>query len=590
MKKIVTIILASILIISCDDYLVPSSSSVYSEDMTFSNLDFAEKAVNGVYQILTADQLYNYGIGWFKVDSDIEFVTGASDGSFNDVSHLAATENASILSRVWTQYFIGIERANVCIKNLPESPMWTNENADKAKLLYGEAIALRAFLYFDCIRYWGDIPFSTEPQNEEDLYSYKTDRDSIYEYLIQDLKDVEDFVPWMSETGNSTRITKGFVKGLRARMALAYAGFSLRNKTFETRRGRYWEDYYKVANQECKEIIESAEHALNPSFEGVFKTIHEYSMDLTYREVLYEVGMSRLNGGRCLGYVAGMYSNGSTFGSGGGTFKTSPAYYYSFENKDLRRNVSVELYRYIDAKQTLMSPTYLLYPSKWRRAWLDPNMGGDMANTQHLGLNWPIMRYSDILLMYAETENEINNGPTQAAKDALALVRQRAFEEMYWDENVTQYIASISGSKEDFFNAIVDERAWEFGGEFMRKDDLIRWNLFGTKVNEMKEDYIKIIHGELYPDKVSNYIFWKNNGNEIDILNPDKVLPDAQQTGYTRSTWYPKLSQGSIDNIQKSLDYVANGYDPVKNNHLLYIENSIISASRGTLSNDQIPE
>jgi len=594
MKKYVIILLvsiSSILITSCEDYLEPTSSSVYTEDMVFSNLDFAEKAVNGIYERLVQDVLYNYSAPWYKMDNDIEFINGINSSGTNAISHLAQTENTQSLNTAWDAYFKGIERANICIKNLPESPMWNDEDdADDAKRLYGEAIALRAFMYFDCIKYWGDVPFTTEPQNEEDLFSYKTDRDSIYEYLIQDLKDVEEYVPWMSDEGTTTRITRGFVKGLRARMALAYAGYSLRNVTFETRRGRYWEDYYKIANQECKELIESGKHSLNPNYEGVFKNLHAYTKDLEYGEILFELGMPKLYGGRALALLVGLYSYSDVVGDCWGLAKTSPAYFYSFDNNDSRRNTTIEFYS-VYQKQTIVSANYL-YICKWRREWLDPIMGGTLKGNQRVGVNWPMMRYSDVLLMYAETENEINNGPTQAAKDALTLVRQRAFDEAYWSTNVAEYVESVSGSKDDFFNALVDERAWEFGGEFIRKDDLIRWNLLGTKITEMKENTMKVINGELYSDKLSNYLFWKypDGGTEISILNPDYVMADAAPEGYTRAIWYPILSESRIASVQEWLDLVANGYDPAKNNHLLHIHSSIISQSRGTLSNDQIPE
>src|SRR5690606_33288375 len=95
------------------------------------------------------------------------------------------------------------------------------------------------------------------------------------------------------ETGTAERITKGFVKGFRARMALSYAGFSLRNKTFETRRGRKWQEYYAIANTECREVMESGMHQLNPSYENVFRTMHAYSQDVANGEVLYELAFGR---------------------------------------------------------------------------------------------------------------------------------------------------------------------------------------------------------------------------------------------------------------------------------------------------------
>jgi len=202
------------------------------------------------------------------------------------------------------------------------------------------------------------------------------------------------------------------------------------------------------------------------------------------------------------------------------------------------------------------------------------------------------MRYADILLMYAETENEINEGPTPEAKAALSKVRERAFESDLWPTKVTAYIESVSGSKEDFFEAIVDERAWEFGGEMLRKTDLVRWNLLGPKIREMKEESHKIINDDpKYVDLVPNYIFWQtgSDGETIDILNPDYRLPGTAVPRYTRANWLPLMSASAKTAFTNSMNNVAHGYDETKNNHLHPINVNIITASNGVLENDQIP-
>jgi hypothetical protein len=230
--------------------------------------------------------------------------------------------------------------------------------------------------------------------------------------------------------------------------------------------------------------------------------------------------------------------------------------------------------------------------NKWRKSWISPSLGGDYKSVGFSGVIWPVMRYADIVLMYAETENEINNRPTQAAKEALSLIRKRAFSSEQWPSKVTQYVDSVSMSKDDFFNAIVDERAWEFGGEMLRKNDLIRWNLLGTKINEMKTGYLKICSNDPeYTSLVPNYIFWKyaEDGETLDILNPDYRLPSTAITGYTRYNWLPLSSAAQMSNLTNSLHDIALGYDAGLNNYLFPIHNEIISESNGVLSNDQIP-
>ena len=115
------------------------------------------------------------------------------------------------------------------------------------------------------------------------------------------------------------------------------------------------------------------------------------------------------------------------------------------------------------------------------------NKAPGASTAKGTGINWPMMRYSDILLMLAEAENELN-GPTEIAQNALRRVRQRAFSSTYWPTKVDAYIQSVSASKQSFFNAIVDERGWEFGGEMIRKYELIRWNLYAPKMKQMVDD------------------------------------------------------------------------------------------------------
>ena len=96
--------------------------------------------------------------------------------------------------------------------------------------------------------------------------------------------------------------------------------------------------------------------------------------------------------------------------------------------------------------------------------------------TKNTGVNWPVLRYADVLLLLAEADNEINNGPTDEAKQMLKRVRERAFANAESkSQKVDEYINQLT-SYNDFKQAIINERAWELGGECIRKFDLIRWN------------------------------------------------------------------------------------------------------------------
>ena len=97
--------------------------------------------------------------------------------------------------------------------------------------------------------------------------------------------------------------------------------------------------------------------------------------------------------------------------------------------------------------------------------------------------NKQYMRYADIVLMRAELENELN-GPASAAP-YLKQIRQRAFDQADWNTEVDQYVAAVQGNKDAMFDAIVQERALEFCGEFVRKAASIRCNI--VKRKQMKD-------------------------------------------------------------------------------------------------------
>jgi hypothetical protein len=585
---------------SCDDYLDAESKSTFTEETVFSNLDFATKAVLGIYSQFTETNFYAYAVGfYYPCDNDIEHVSGSADASRRDLSRYLGTDGNPYSSGPWTLIYRAIERANICIDNLPESPIWEGEYARQARRLYGEAKTLRALCYFELIRNFGDVPFTVHStQDGDNFYLPKTDRDSIYEYLIEDLKEAEPHVPWMKEIQTVERVNKGFVKGLRARMALAYAGYALRNKTLDTRRGRYWEKYYRIAHQELEEFVKSGQHELHPGYEDFFKSIHAYKQDLQYGESLFEIGYGRLYTGR----VAQSFGMGFTtnpaepkYGRAAAEFITNPYYFYSFDTGDLRRDVNCALYNYASSgypgQQRLIASQSGWKPAKWRKNWIVPAMGGANAEQNYTGVNWPLMRYTDAVLLYAETENELNSGPTPAAREALESVRKRAFSPDLWDTKVFRYVDSVSVGKENFFNALVNERAWEFGGELIRKYDLVRWNLLGAKLKEMKDENMKILNDDPEYQNVPNRVFWKTgaDGETLEILNPDYRIAGSSMSGWSSTTWMSGLSEANRTSFTSMINLIAAGYDGTKNNHLFPIAATVITDSNGVLNNDQMP-
>jgi hypothetical protein len=167
------------------------------------------------------------------------------------------------------------------------------------------------------------------------------------------------------------------------------------------------------------------------------------------------------------------------------------------------------------------------------------------------GVNYPWMRFADVLLMYAEAVNE-RFGPRNDARECLKRVRRRAFAQTNWSDKVENYVDSKT-TKETFFQAIMDERAWEFGGESKRKFDLARWNKFGEVIYNQYNKLLnwgKVANGAYVPgiNEVPGSVYWKNIPDPsnsartiLDIKGIDEIL-QARPAGYTEqvfaTSWY----------------------------------------------------
>ena len=121
---------------------------------------------------------------------------------------------------------------------------------------------------------------------------------------------------------------------------------------------------------------------------------------------------------------------------------------------------------------------YSVHNNKWSKLWTADGSALGNASTGSTGINFPYMRYADVLLMYAETANELDGGPTDAkAVDCLTKVHKRAFT-----DGDAAFISEAVASKDAFQKAVMDERKWEFAGENIRWRDLVRTNTLSEEL------------------------------------------------------------------------------------------------------------
>jgi starch-binding outer membrane protein, SusD/RagB family len=497
----ITTILVFVAATGCKKYLDQQPITDVDVKVVFNDVPSTYKALAGVYSRLVGDAGYGIRLSlYYPVDNDeMQGPTGTADNDRRDIARYAATPGNAQLNNPFNQLFQGIEFANICIDNIPKMAMYTGGSDQEKKQLqrmYGEALTLRAQFYFEAIRNWGDLPAHFLPAAQlavTNPFPAKVNRDSLYTQMLADLTTAEALVPWRTDITSigdplDERITKGSVKALHARIALFRGGYALRqNGTMQ--RGADYLTYYQIARDQCNEIMTSNQHSLNPSYRALWKDqVCAHAIADPNGELMFQASATGLSGAEDtkLGYYNGPRVN--NFGNS--SVNPLPTYLYLFDSTDLRRDVTIAHYfTLLNGTRTGQAITNL-NDGKYRRDWMTNPVVDPTNAIQYFGMKWQIMRYSDVLLMYAEAENEIN-GPTSSAYNALNMVRRRGYGKPINTVDATVDIPS-GLSKSDFFKAVVRERALELGGEGVRKYDLIRWNLLATMITETKANMLRM--------------------------------------------------------------------------------------------------
>jgi starch-binding outer membrane protein, SusD/RagB family len=545
-KIVLTLLIMAALFVSCnDDYLDAPAQSTLDESVVFSSVDLAKSAVDGIKIPFGETNSYRGRyLPWYGFNTDTDWYNSSESTSSDKASlctYNALPNNSQMNSsnNVYGMMYSGIERANICIKGIR---LYGNPTpgSDMGYLL-GEALTLRAVYYADLLKTWGDVPSRFEPTNNDNIFLAKSNRDNIYKQLIQDLGEASDLVPWPNETAATSsveHINKAFVKGLRARLALAASGFQqypdgIRRSTDPD---LSVQTMYTLALNECKSIIQSGTAHLETTFEGLWK---KYNQDNTSAggESLWEIPFGDGRGRLLFTFAVKHTSNDQYHANGsnrGGVAGPLPFVFYDYDEADKRRDVTCVPYQWSAAvngfaKQKLESLNKW-YFGKYRYEW----MTRFVTSTNDDGVNKLYMRYAEVLLMAAETANEIE-GPGSAAP-YLKQIRYRAFDPSLHATKVDNYVDAL-GSKQAMFNAIVEEHKYEFTGEMERKQALIRWNLLKTKLDEAKDKMFNLQQrsGE-YADVPSTLYYKYAADNETLIvygLNRNETAdPGSDYTSY----------------------------------------------------------
>lgn len=504
MKKILNIILAIVIslgsfsLTSCNDYLDVDAPSAYTNDFVFSQKSEIERALNGVYAQALVNNLYgnNYQ-RTFILNSDVDMMISSSNAHYhNSYTRFDCDDQGGEVYSFWTAAYGLIEYANKFITNAEASKLY--DPTDKELMQWiGEAKCLRAMAYHDLVVMYGDIPFTSEPaaMKGTDFVIPVADRQEIQDFLIKDLSEI---APYMSTAASVTveHCSKEFAQAMIARIALAAGGYSLHPDKNDaksygsmTRPDNYL-DYYKIAMAYTDSVISAKGHSLTNKFQDVFVKECNYEV-VNNDDPIFEIPFAKESTGNT-GYIQGpTYSSneGETVGVWGecsGNGRLNAFYRFLFRDNDVRKEEVNGLWYYSYytnsdgalADSIYIRNDYTVHNNKWSKLWTKESNALGKDKSGSTGINFPYMRYADVLLMYAEAANEVNGKPTEKALDCLSQVHKRAF-----GSKDDAYLSALAGaSKEDFLKAVLDERKWEFAGENMRWRDLVRNNMYAEEI------------------------------------------------------------------------------------------------------------
>lgn len=502
MKKIYYLICIALGLSSCNEFLNTDVYGFLDEKYIYQNEKSCFAGLTGVYDILGSKGLYGQNF-YDQLDAGNDLV---SYNRYNNIDYPDIRLNnyngtAQELFDTWTALYDGVNRANDFISRISAKDASACGGAEKKAQFIGEAKALRALFYMNLVSFWGNVPLRLEAA--KDLSTQKLKRApqaDIYNQIVLDLKDAIEGCATASQLNTPGRISKTTAQALLARAYMWMSGYPVNaNK---------WDDALKSAMA----VKTSNEHKLyeatDSSYQRLFINMCSNKYDLKSKESMFEVEF--------YGNGLDVTNEAGTLGANIGIMQTDMesknyAYAYSFldgtrilfnmyEKNDERRYWNFATYKFENDKVNHISKKIYLTPDKFEEITDESNAKGynanaakwrreydsSMAKTQ-TSINFPVMRYSDVLLMIAEAANELGGAENaKTAIDALNEVRKRA----------NASIISLSTNQAILRNIIRDERARELCYEGNRRMDLRRWgrDVFFNSIRALKST--EIVNGK----------------------------------------------------------------------------------------------
>ncbi len=501
---------------SCN-FLESESPSAMDVEAVFKSPVLTGQAIAGVYDVFGGDRGYRNRLAcsYAGLNTDIERgYKGQGRGEYNiyTITPVCSDLTNAEGKDAWGHFNVGIERCNKIIEGIEG---YADLNDKQMSYYLGEAYFLRSFLYLEMVKLWGDVParFESLEKNPEGAKTPKTNRNVIYEQLRVDLKKAAQYLPWSNACpgtalNKTDRPSKASALALLMRNDMFYAGKSIRPDSYMNG------PVENVDANKCKELYEEVLSSFSEimngpgedakllqdkdgisGFERVFRNVCADVNDYYNSEMIWEIPFNINSRGQVLQYncpksqdaLKGLKNN--TSGSTNSAVMIVPTLYYDFAEGDVRRDVTMAPFQWIydtgtkfnkDADKVQaafpsvnvagkekflyqkMQNIAEFYAAKYRVEWMSRERQGNDD-----GVNFPIIRYADVLLMAAEATL---GGITGAVPDNLHGVDgQKCFDRVRQRAGVATRELTMAN--------IQEERKFEFAGEYIRKYDLMRWGI-----------------------------------------------------------------------------------------------------------------
>ena len=463
-------------ITSCNKALNTQPVSFAAPAANYATESQLLQALAGVYDVL------GYNRSQLYADVFFDQLGATTDEGFyaRATAPLSAAYNFDYsepnITSTWQALYVGIERANNLIYyiNTPKSMDPVERNA-----ILGEAEFLRGYYYFLLVSNFGDVPMRLTPTTITGAATNNVPRmpsKDVYAQILKDMTDAEGKCYPATHFGYSSRVSQTTVEGILARVCLTMAGYPLLDKS-----------KYQDALQWATKVQQSGIHSLNPSYSQIF--INEAQDIYDIKEAMWEADFmgndlsTTLETGR-LGNTNGITFTAANYPDTGysyGFINATKKLYNLYDSGDLRRDWAIAPYGYSGTNR--VNKGTLIYDrncGKWRRSYelLTPK------SKNNTGENFPILRYADVLLMLAEADNQVNNGPSANAYEAINEVRRRGYGFPVFTSNAISDLPP-GLNETDFQDTLEDERARELCFETLRRPDLIRWGIWTQTMSDL---------------------------------------------------------------------------------------------------------